>query len=211
MVSDRNRGQEKNKEGIIELEALCSTGNSRFIEGDAMAARLGSTAIREIRTLLDWGAMGSWTDRQLLAHLPAGGEVSEAALRVLISDTRRWSWGSAAGCSVTRPRPKMHSRPRSSSSSRKPTRCGGHEMITNWMYGVALRTAKKERAKTARRQDRRAASRRPAVGMAERGARKGRAEVCHRRRAWPFVRSDIVCPSFSAISRVSGTRKSHKG
>ncbi len=49
-----------------------------------MAVRLGGSAIRAIRTLLDWGAMGSWTDRQLLAHLSVGGEESEAALRVLI-------------------------------------------------------------------------------------------------------------------------------
>jgi Sigma-70 region 2 len=49
-----------------------------------MAVRLGGSAIREIRTILDWGAMGSWTDRQLLAHLPDRGEESEAALRVLI-------------------------------------------------------------------------------------------------------------------------------
>jgi hypothetical protein len=45
-----------------------------------MAVRLGGSAIREIRTLLDWGAMGSWTDWQLLAHLPGGGE--ERAIQV---------------------------------------------------------------------------------------------------------------------------------
>jgi hypothetical protein len=49
-----------------------------------MAVRSSGTAIREIRTLLDWGAIGSWTDRQLLAHLSGGGKESEAALRVLI-------------------------------------------------------------------------------------------------------------------------------
>ena len=39
-----------------------------------MAVRLGGRAIREIRILFDWGAIGSWTDKQLLAQLSTGGK-----------------------------------------------------------------------------------------------------------------------------------------
>ena len=50
-----------------------------------MAVRLGGGAIREIPTLFDLGAIGSWSDKQLLAQFAAGGEASEAAPAMLIN------------------------------------------------------------------------------------------------------------------------------
>ena len=127
-----------------------------------MAVRLGGSAIREIRTLLDWGAMGSWTDRQLLAHLPGGGEKSEAALRVLIQRHAPMVMGICRRVLGDEAAAEDAFQATFLVLVRKAESLRGHEMITNWIYGVALRSARKERANTARRRDveRQAAGRR---------------------------------------------------
>ena len=47
-----------------------------------MAIRVSGTAIGEIQTLFCWGAMGSWTDNQLVTQFLAGQDGSEAAFRI---------------------------------------------------------------------------------------------------------------------------------
>ena len=118
-----------------------------------MAVRLGGSAIRDIRTLLDWGVMGSWTDRQLLAHVPAGGEGGEAALRVLIQRHAPMVMGICRRVLGDEAAAEDAFQATFLVLVRKAGSLRSHEMITNWMYGVALRTARKERAKTARRRD----------------------------------------------------------
>ncbi len=119
--------------------------------GDVMAVRLGGSAIREIRTLLDWGAMGSWTDRQLLTQLPGGGEGGEAALRVLIQRHAPMVMGICRRVLGDEAAAEDAFQATFLVLVRKADSLRSHEMITNWMYGVALRTARNERAKTARR------------------------------------------------------------
>ena len=118
-----------------------------------MAVRLGGSAIREIRTLLDCGAMGSWTDRQLLTHLPAGGEEGEAALRVLIQRHAPLVMGICRRVLGDEAAAEDAFQATFLVLVRKADSLRSHEMITNWMYSVALRTARKERAKAARRRD----------------------------------------------------------
>ena len=49
-----------------------------------MSIRVSGTAIGEIQNLFRWGAMGSWTDSQLMTQFLAGQDGSEAAFRMLI-------------------------------------------------------------------------------------------------------------------------------
>ena len=49
-----------------------------------MANRVSAAALEGIYTLLKWGAIGNWTDDQLIAPFLTGQEGSDAAIRVLI-------------------------------------------------------------------------------------------------------------------------------
>ena len=49
-----------------------------------MSSRISGPAIRGLQTLYEWGAMGSWTDGQLIARFLGGDDSSEEAFRVLI-------------------------------------------------------------------------------------------------------------------------------
>src|SRR5262249_10242490 len=52
--------------------------------GVPMAIRLDGRATQQIRTLRDWGTLGSWTDGQLLTEFLTGEWASDPTLRVLI-------------------------------------------------------------------------------------------------------------------------------
>jgi len=124
-----------------------------------MAVRLGGRAFREIRTLFDWGAIGSWTDRQLLAQLSTGGEGREAALRVLIHRHAPMVMGVCRRVLGDEAAAEDAFQATFLVLVKKANSLHGYEMLTNWIYGVALRVAKKDRARTARRRvvERRAA------------------------------------------------------
>ena len=49
-----------------------------------MAIRVSAATTEGIYTLYQWGAMGNWTDSQLVAQFLTGQEGSEAAFRTLI-------------------------------------------------------------------------------------------------------------------------------
>jgi RNA polymerase sigma factor (sigma-70 family) len=121
------------------------------VEVAQMAVRLGGSAIREIRTLFDWGAIGSWSDKQLLAQLSIGGEGSEAALRVLIQRHAPMVMGVCRRVLGDETAAEDAFQATFLVLVRKADSLQSYEVLTNWIYGVALRVAKKERARTARR------------------------------------------------------------
>jgi RNA polymerase sigma factor (sigma-70 family) len=130
-----------------------------LLEVVRMAVRLGGRAIREIRTLFDWGAIGSWTDKQLLSQFSTGGEGREAALRVLINRHAPMVMGICRRVLGDEAAAEDAFQATFLILVKKADSLRGYEMLTNWIYGVALRVAKKDRARTARRRvvERRAA------------------------------------------------------
>ena len=138
-------------EAIAGFKALSSTGRSEPSGGGAHGGSIGRCAIREIRTLFDWGAIGSWTDKQLLAQLPTGGEGSEAALRVLIHRHAPMVMGVCRRVLGDEAAAEDAFQATFLVLVRKADSLQGCEVLTNWIYGVALRVAKKDKARTARR------------------------------------------------------------
>ena len=61
----------------------CREENER-LERFLMAIRLPGGVIQDMRTLFDWGTMGTWKDGQLVARFLSGQDESEAAFRTLI-------------------------------------------------------------------------------------------------------------------------------
>jgi RNA polymerase sigma factor (sigma-70 family) len=116
-----------------------------------MGMRLRGPAIREIRTLFSAGAMGSWTDGQILSQYLAEKEGNEAALRVLIQ-----RHGPLVLGLCRRILGDEHAAEDAFQATflvlvQKAEALRDCNLLTNWLYGVALRVAKKERAKTVRR------------------------------------------------------------
>ncbi len=63
----------------------------------------------------------------------------------------RWCWASADSSWATTTRPRTPSRPSSSSWPPRPDRSREPELLGNWLYGVALRTARCTRLRLSRR------------------------------------------------------------
>ncbi len=116
-----------------------------------MAMRLGGRAIREIGVLFDWGAMGSWSDGQLVAQLPHGGEGREAALRVLIQRHGPMVLGICRRILGDEDAAEDALQATFLVLVRRADALRSCTILTNWIYGVALRVARKERARTVRR------------------------------------------------------------
>jgi RNA polymerase sigma factor (sigma-70 family) len=139
-----------------------------------MANRVSAAAMEGISTLLQWGAMGNWTDSQLIAQFLSGQEGSESAFRVLIHRHGPMVLG------VCR---RVLSDEHAAEDAFQSTflvfvkKAGGlrdGKLLTNWLYGVALRVAKKERVKAARR---RCVERQAAERVIEPDGARGDAEV----------------------------------
>jgi RNA polymerase sigma factor (sigma-70 family) len=116
-----------------------------------MSIRSGKAGLGEMRTLFDSGAMGVWSDGDLLSQFLAGQDGCEPALRVLI---RRHGPMVLGIC-----RRILHDETAADDAFqatflvlvRKAQSLRGNESLTNWIYGVAVRVAKKERSSVARR------------------------------------------------------------
>ncbi len=128
-----------------------------------MAIRVSGAALGEIQTLYGWGAMGSWSDNQLVERFVGGAEESEAAFRILIQRHGPMVLGVCR-----RVLGDEHAAEDAFQATflvfvkkARSLRDGG--LLTNWLYGVALRVANKERAKGERRREieQRAAERAP--------------------------------------------------
>jgi RNA polymerase sigma factor (sigma-70 family) len=116
-----------------------------------MAMPMTAAAAREIQTLFAWGAMGTWTDGELVSQFLTSQEGSEAAFRVLIDRHGPMVLG------VCR---RVLGDEHAAEDAFQTTflvlvkKAGGlrqSSRLANWLYGVALRVANKEKARGVRR------------------------------------------------------------
>jgi RNA polymerase sigma factor (sigma-70 family) len=116
-----------------------------------MAIRLAGSAIEELQTLFHWGAIGNWTDDQLVTLFLTDEEGSEAAFRVLIH-----RHGSMVLGICRRVLGDEHAAEDAFQATflvlvKKAGGLRDCKLLSNWLYGVALRIANKEKAKGTRR------------------------------------------------------------
>jgi RNA polymerase sigma factor (sigma-70 family) len=116
-----------------------------------MTIRLGGEAIGELRTLLHWGTIGSWTDSELLSEFVAGNDGSEPALRVLIDRHGPVVLGVCRRVLGDEDAAEDAFQATFLVLVRKAGTLRDSNQFGNWLYGVALRVARKERAKMMRR------------------------------------------------------------
>src|SRR5262249_17723183 len=111
-----------------------------------------SVAVNEgVHTLFQSGALGAWTDGQLVSRFVSGREGGEAAFRALVHRHGPMVMG---GCHLV-----LGDAPAGGDAFqatflvlvRKAGSLRDHDLLANWLYGVAQRTARKARAAAARR------------------------------------------------------------
>ena len=126
-----------------------------------MAMRVSAAAMEGISTLYQWGAMGTWSDSQLVAQFLTGDDGNEAAFRVLIHRHGPMVLGVCR-----RVLGDDHAAEDAFQTTflvlvEKASALKDCNRLANWLYGVALRVANKERVKGARRRcvERKAAGR----------------------------------------------------
>jgi RNA polymerase sigma factor (sigma-70 family) len=138
-----------------------------------MANRVPIGVTADIAALFKVGAMGSWPDSDLIAQFVTGEEAKEAAFRILIHRHGPMVLGVCR-----RVLGDEHAAEDAFQSTfivfvKKAGGLRDGNRLTNWLYGVALRVAKKERTKAARRRrfERQAAGHArepdPAIGRTE--------------------------------------------
>jgi RNA polymerase sigma factor (sigma-70 family) len=116
-----------------------------------MTARLAGTSIQGLQTLFHWGAIGNWSDSQLLTLFLSDEEGSEAAFRVLIHRHGPMVLGVCR-----RVLGDEHAAEDAFQATflvlvRKARGLQDSNLLGHWLYGVALRVAGKEKAGRARR------------------------------------------------------------
>jgi RNA polymerase sigma factor (sigma-70 family) len=116
-----------------------------------MGIRVGRHAIREIQDLFNSGAMGSWTDGQLVAEFLTGQAASEAAFRVLIHRHGPMVLGICRRILGDAHAAEDAFQATFLALVKKAHRLRDRNLLANWLYGAALRAARKERAKALRR------------------------------------------------------------
>ena len=109
-------------------------GTRGLDEGEFVAIRPNGAIQRQLRTLFNLGTIGELTDGQLLERFATRRAARRPSWRSRpwSSGTGRWSCASAGMHSAIRTMPRMPSRPRSSSWSRRPDRSG---FETRWAPG----------------------------------------------------------------------------
>ncbi len=116
-----------------------------------MAIRLAGSTLDGLQTLFHWGAIGTWTDSQLVTLFLTDQQGSEAAFRVLIHRHGPMVLG------ICR---RVLGDEHAAEDAFQATflvlvkKAGGLRdcnLLSNWLYGVALRIANKEKAKGTRR------------------------------------------------------------
>jgi RNA polymerase sigma factor (sigma-70 family) len=144
----------------VAIRAAVLRKNTKLSDWEcSMSSRISMPAIRGIQALYEWGAMGSWTDGQLIARFLGGDESREDAFRILIHRHGPMVLGVCR-----RVLGDQHAAEDAFQLTflifvKKAGALRDRSLLTNWLYGVALRVAKKERSKGARREfiERRAA------------------------------------------------------
>jgi RNA polymerase sigma factor (sigma-70 family) len=139
-----------------------------------MTIRHFATVADGVRTLFQYGAMGGWADGQLVGQFLAGRDQGEAALGILIQ-----RHGPRVLSVCRRVLGDAHLAEDAFQATflvlvEKASRLQDRDLLSNWLYGVAYRTAKKARARDARR---RAIERRAAVFQDAPAADPDRAEL----------------------------------
>jgi RNA polymerase sigma factor (sigma-70 family) len=159
MPDGEKHGRKARSGGSMDTEEDDQTGD------DSMSIRVSSAALGAIQDLFDWGAMGVWTDSQLIERFLAGREEGEAAFRVLIQRHGPMVLGVCRR--ILR---DDHAAEDAFQATflvlvRKADRLKERGLLTSWLYGVALRVSQKERARGERRRsvERQAAERTPRI------------------------------------------------
>ena len=116
-----------------------------------MSMRLSGTAIGEIQTLFRLGAMGSWTDSQLMTHFLTVQDGGEAAFRILIHRHGPMVLGVCRRILGDEHAAEDAFQATFLVLVKKAGTLQDCDLLTNWLYGVALRVASRERARGARR------------------------------------------------------------
>ncbi len=116
-----------------------------------MSMRITGSAIGELHTLFRWGAMGTWTDSQLMTQFLAHQEGSEAAFRMLINRHGPMVLGICRRILGDEHAAEDAFQATFLVLVKKAGTLRDRDLLTNWLYGVALRVASKERARGARR------------------------------------------------------------
>jgi RNA polymerase sigma factor (sigma-70 family) len=129
------------------------TGEDDQTGDDSMSIRVSGVALGAIQDLFDWGAMGVWTDSELIDQFLAGREEGEAAFRVLIQRHGPMVLGVCRR--ILR---DDHAAEDAFQATflvlvKKADRLKERGLLTNWLYGVALRVSQKERARGERRRN----------------------------------------------------------
>ena len=115
-----------------------------------MAIRLPAAAIDDVHTLFNWGTMATSEDGHLVARFLSGQDDSEAAFRALIHRHGPMVMG------ICR---RVLGDEHAAEDAFQATflvlvkKAGGlrdSDLLANWLYGVALRVSKREKAKSAR-------------------------------------------------------------
>jgi RNA polymerase sigma factor (sigma-70 family) len=116
-----------------------------------MSIRLSKATCEGISALFHWGAMGTWTDSQLVAQFVGRHEGSEPALRALIHRHGPMVLGVCQ-----RVLGDAHAAEDAFQVTflifvKKADRLHDRAPLSNWLYGVACRVARKEKTRLARR------------------------------------------------------------
>jgi RNA polymerase sigma factor (sigma-70 family) len=116
-----------------------------------MGIRLNAAAVEGIQTLLDWGTMGGWPDDRLIDQLRCAQGAREAAFRALIH-----RHGPLVMGICRRVLGDEHAAEDAFQATfvvllKKAGTLRHVDLLSNWLHGVALRTATKEKVKAARR------------------------------------------------------------
>ena len=148
--------------------------------GISMSVRVSVAALGDIQKLFDWGAMGAWTDSQLVERFLAGREESEAAFRVLIQRHGPMVLGICRRILGDEHAAEDAFQATFLTLVKKARGLRDRGLLTAWLYGVATRVSHKERARGGALAARRASCGR--AGTADRRlSRAGRPAVTDRR------------------------------
>ncbi|WP_422924164.1 sigma-70 family RNA polymerase sigma factor [Singulisphaera sp. PoT] len=117
-----------------------------------MSIRFPKAAMDGINTLFQFGAMSGWSDDQLVAQFLSGHDGSEAAFRTVLQRHGPMVLGVCR-----RVLGDAHAAEDAFQATflvfvKKAATLRDRDLLTNWLYGVALRVAGKAKANAARRQ-----------------------------------------------------------
>ncbi len=138
--------------GISGPTAVILRTTRETTRGCRMSIRASAAAMGGLNTLYQWGAMGSWTDGQLIGRFLAGGEGTEDAFRILIHRHGPMVLGVCRRVLRDEHAAEDAFQLTFLIFVRKVGGLRDQSLLTGWLHGVALRVAKKERSKGARRQ-----------------------------------------------------------